>query len=115
MSATVDADKFSTYFGGACIIAIPGRTFPVDRFYLADTVDMIGYQMDEKSPFAVKKKKKKMKKSSDRTPKSRQAKRNAAIGASKALTADVEVSQPVAYVDENDIRTWIHRPIERWP
>lgn len=29
-SATMDAERFSTYFGGAPIFKIPGRTFPVD-------------------------------------------------------------------------------------
>ncbi|KAI9912327.1 hypothetical protein PsorP6_006171 [Peronosclerospora sorghi] len=33
MSATLDAAKFQTYFDGAPLIAIPGRTFPVEIFY----------------------------------------------------------------------------------
>ncbi|KAE8996880.1 putative pre-mRNA-splicing factor ATP-dependent RNA helicase [Phytophthora rubi] len=33
MSATLDAVKFQKYFEGAPLIAIPGRTFPVDIFY----------------------------------------------------------------------------------
>lgn len=32
-SATMNADKFSRYFGGAPQFTIPGRTFPVDIFY----------------------------------------------------------------------------------
>ncbi|KAL4936922.1 hypothetical protein BDV06DRAFT_216297 [Aspergillus oleicola] len=32
-SATLDADKFSTYFRGAPIFSIPGRTFPVEILY----------------------------------------------------------------------------------
>ena len=32
-SATLDADKFSSYFNDAPIFAIPGRTFPVETFY----------------------------------------------------------------------------------
>jgi len=32
-SATLDAEKFSTYFGGAPIFSIPGRTFPVEIMY----------------------------------------------------------------------------------
>lgn len=32
-SATLDAEKFSTYFGGAPIFSIPGRTFPVEILY----------------------------------------------------------------------------------
>ncbi|TYZ65841.1 hypothetical protein PybrP1_008088 [[Pythium] brassicae (nom. inval.)] len=33
MSATLDAKKFQAYFDGAPLIAIPGRTFPVDIFF----------------------------------------------------------------------------------
>ena len=29
-SATMDADRFSSFFGGAAIFNIPGRTFPVE-------------------------------------------------------------------------------------
>ncbi|KAL4798672.1 P-loop containing nucleoside triphosphate hydrolase protein [Aspergillus venezuelensis] len=32
-SATLDADNFSAYFGGAPIFGIPGRTFPVEILY----------------------------------------------------------------------------------
>jgi ATP-dependent RNA helicase DHX8/PRP22 len=32
-SATLDADKFSSYFEGAPIFSIPGRTFPVEVMY----------------------------------------------------------------------------------
>ncbi|KAF1335823.1 Pre-mrna-splicing factor atp-dependent RNA helicase prp43, partial [Globisporangium splendens] len=33
MSATLDAKKFQAYFEGAPLIAIPGRTFPVEIFF----------------------------------------------------------------------------------
>jgi pre-mRNA-splicing factor ATP-dependent RNA helicase DHX15/PRP43 len=33
MSATLDAKKFQSYFDGAPLICIPGRTFPVEIFY----------------------------------------------------------------------------------
>lgn len=33
-SATINAEKFSTYFGGAPIFNVAGRTFPVDVFYI---------------------------------------------------------------------------------
>ncbi|TPX31597.1 hypothetical protein SmJEL517_g05124 [Synchytrium microbalum] len=36
MSATVQSDSFSKYFGGAPVLNIPGRTFPVDDVYLED-------------------------------------------------------------------------------
>ncbi|GBG23781.1 ATP-dependent RNA helicase dhx8, partial [Hondaea fermentalgiana] len=33
MSATLDAEKFQTYFDNAPLLRIPGRTFPVELFY----------------------------------------------------------------------------------
>jgi ATP-dependent RNA helicase DHX29 len=40
MSATVDARKFSEYFGDAPILNIPGRMFPVEVNYLEDAVEL---------------------------------------------------------------------------
>jgi pre-mRNA-splicing factor ATP-dependent RNA helicase DHX16 len=34
-SATLDAEKFSEYFGNAPIFKFPGRRYPVDIFYTA--------------------------------------------------------------------------------
>lgn len=52
MSATVDAERFSKYLGGAPILNVPGRTFPVDVRYLEDAVELTGYRpsdsMEEK-------------------------------------------------------------------
>lgn len=42
MSATVDAERFSEYFGGAPVITVPGRTFPVQVRYLEDAVELTG-------------------------------------------------------------------------
>lgn len=39
MSATVDARKFSNYFGGAPVLDLPGRTFPVEIGFLEDAVE----------------------------------------------------------------------------
>lgn len=36
MSATIDADKFRTYFGGASLLKVVGRAFPVQTQYLAE-------------------------------------------------------------------------------
>ena len=36
MSATLDAKKFQEYFGGAPLMKVPGRTFPVEVFYTAE-------------------------------------------------------------------------------
>ncbi len=32
-SATLDAEKFSSFFGNAPVFMIPGRTFPVDTLW----------------------------------------------------------------------------------
>ncbi|KAK0708586.1 P-loop containing nucleoside triphosphate hydrolase protein [Lasiosphaeris hirsuta] len=48
MSATVDADKFSSYLGGAPVLTVPGRTFPVQVAYLEDAVELTGYCLDQK-------------------------------------------------------------------
>ncbi|CBY15540.1 unnamed protein product [Oikopleura dioica] len=36
MSATLDAGKFSKYFDNAPLIAVPGKTYPVDIFYVPE-------------------------------------------------------------------------------
>ncbi|KAH6899625.1 P-loop containing nucleoside triphosphate hydrolase protein [Thelonectria olida] len=43
MSATVDAERFSAYLGGAPVLNVPGRTFPVQVRYLEDAVELTGY------------------------------------------------------------------------
>ncbi|KAL6302192.1 P-loop containing nucleoside triphosphate hydrolase protein [Sparassis latifolia] len=52
MSATVDADKISDYFGGCPILYVPGRTFPVDVRYLEDAVEFTRWKITESSPYA---------------------------------------------------------------
>lgn len=47
MSATVDAERFSNYFGGAKVLNVPGRTFPVKVNYLEDAVQLTGYTVDK--------------------------------------------------------------------
>ena len=49
MSATVDADRFSNYLGGAPIMNVPGRTFPVDTKYLEDAVEVTNFSADSGS------------------------------------------------------------------
>jgi ATP-dependent RNA helicase DHX29 len=46
MSATVDAERFSSYLGGAPILDIPGRSFPVKVKYLEDAVELTNYHLD---------------------------------------------------------------------
>ena len=52
MSATVDADKLSSFFGGCPVIHVPGRTFPVDVKFLEDTVEYTKWTISESSPYA---------------------------------------------------------------
>ncbi|KAI3397202.1 hypothetical protein diail_11081 [Diaporthe ilicicola] len=48
MSATVDAERFSKYFGGATVLNVPGRTFPVKVNYLEDAIELTGYTVDKR-------------------------------------------------------------------
>ncbi|KAJ6851738.1 DExH-box ATP-dependent RNA helicase DExH6 [Iris pallida] len=41
MSATIDADRFSQYFGDCPIIQVPGFTHPVKSFYLEDVLSIL--------------------------------------------------------------------------
>jgi len=42
-SATIDTEKFARYFADACVLAIPGRTYPIEVRYLSpDTGDENG-------------------------------------------------------------------------
>jgi len=52
MSATVESDKISSYFGGCPIIHVPGRIFPVDVLYLEDAIERTGWSISDDSPYA---------------------------------------------------------------
>ncbi|KAF5377628.1 hypothetical protein D9615_005290 [Tricholomella constricta] len=52
MSATVDAEKISEFFGGCPTLHVPGRTFPVDIQYLEDAVEYTRWSISESSPYA---------------------------------------------------------------
>ncbi|KAL7215628.1 hypothetical protein ACSBR1_027724 [Camellia fascicularis] len=41
MSATLDAERFSQYFGGSPIIRVPGFTYPVKTFFLEDVLAIL--------------------------------------------------------------------------
>ncbi|KAF1967534.1 P-loop containing nucleoside triphosphate hydrolase protein [Bimuria novae-zelandiae CBS 107.79] len=43
MSATVDANRFSSYLNGAPVLTVPGRTFPVQTQYLEDAIELTHY------------------------------------------------------------------------
>lgn len=47
MSATLEAQRFSSYLGGVPVLNIPGRTFPVETKYLEDAVEMTNYRLSE--------------------------------------------------------------------
>ncbi|CDU24994.1 uncharacterized protein SPSC_04827 [Sporisorium scitamineum] len=44
MSATINQETFASYFGKAPCISIPGRTFPVEDYYLEDIVRESGFR-----------------------------------------------------------------------
>ncbi|KAH8120418.1 P-loop containing nucleoside triphosphate hydrolase protein [Phellopilus nigrolimitatus] len=52
MSATLDADKISSYFGGCPTIHVPGRTFPIDVRYIEDAVEYTQWSIKDSSPYA---------------------------------------------------------------
>lgn len=54
MSATLDAEKTSAFFGGCPTLSVPGRTFPVQVNYLEDAVELSQYHIDDSSPFAIR-------------------------------------------------------------
>ena len=56
MSATVDAEKISAFFGGCPTLHVPGRTFPVDVRYLEDAVEFTKWSISETSPYARRRK-----------------------------------------------------------
>ncbi|KAL0141621.1 P-loop containing nucleoside triphosphate hydrolase protein [Mucor lusitanicus] len=54
MSATVEASRFSQYFGNCPVVSVPGRTYPVHVQFLEDIVQDTGYVLEEDSPFALR-------------------------------------------------------------
>ncbi|XP_053396236.1 putative ATP-dependent RNA helicase DHX57 [Mercenaria mercenaria] len=52
MSATLNAQLFSQYFGGCAVVDIPGRTFPVEQYFLEDAMEFTEFVMEESSPYA---------------------------------------------------------------
>lgn len=51
MSATLNAKLFSDYFKGVPILNIPGRTFPVEQYFLEDILEVCDYTMEENTQF----------------------------------------------------------------
>jgi ATP-dependent RNA helicase DHX29 len=52
MSATLDAELFKTFFYGAPLVSVPGRTFPVATYYLEDLLDATDHIIEEGSRYA---------------------------------------------------------------
>jgi HrpA-like RNA helicase len=46
MSATINAEVFSNYFGGCPTMEIPGRTFPVQEYFLEDVIEQTKYVVE---------------------------------------------------------------------
>lgn len=55
MSATLRSEIFSTYFNGAPILCIPGRTFPVEQIFVEDLYERTNFVPTEYSMFTYKK------------------------------------------------------------
>ncbi|KAK2582488.1 hypothetical protein KPH14_004791 [Odynerus spinipes] len=51
MSATLNTDIFSSYFGACPILSIPGKTFPVKQIFLEDILEKTNYILEENSTF----------------------------------------------------------------
>lgn len=58
MSATLNAQLFSDYFGGAPVLDIPGRTFPVEQLFLEDILELSDFVMECDTKYCRKLKKK---------------------------------------------------------
>ena len=54
MSATLDSALFSNFFNHAPVIKVPGRTFPVNSFFLEDLLDATGHIIEEGSQYAIR-------------------------------------------------------------
>ncbi|CAO1440622.1 unnamed protein product [Diamesa tonsa] len=54
MSATLNAKLFSDYFTGCPTLTIPGRTFPVQQFFLEDIIERSGFVLECDSKYCKK-------------------------------------------------------------
>lgn len=51
MSATLNAQLFCDYFGDVPVIDIPGRTYPVEQYFLEDILETIDCILEDNSPY----------------------------------------------------------------
>uniref|UniRef100_A0A8D2J2L5 RNA helicase n=1 Tax=Varanus komodoensis TaxID=61221 RepID=A0A8D2J2L5_VARKO len=54
MSATVDSEKFSTYFTHCPILRISGRSYPVEVFHVEDVIEETGFVLEKDSEYCQK-------------------------------------------------------------
>ncbi|KAM9138912.1 ATP-dependent RNA helicase DHX29 isoform 1-T1 [Pangshura tecta] len=54
MSATVDSEKFSSYFTHCPILRISGRSYPVEVFHVENVIEEIGYVLEKDSEYCQK-------------------------------------------------------------
>lgn len=54
MSATLNANLFSNYFGSVPVLEIPGRTFPVEQLFLEDILEMTDFILEENTAYTRK-------------------------------------------------------------
>lgn len=53
MSATMDKDLFGRYFNGAPALTVPGRTFPVEDFFVEDALQATGHVLDTSAEWSL--------------------------------------------------------------
>ncbi|XP_053697637.1 putative ATP-dependent RNA helicase DHX57 [Sabethes cyaneus] len=54
MSATLNSNLFSSYFGDVPVLDIPGRTFPVEQLFLEDIVERSAFVLEPDSQYCRK-------------------------------------------------------------
>uniref|UniRef100_A0ABM5FTZ3 ATP-dependent RNA helicase DHX29 n=2 Tax=Pogona vitticeps TaxID=103695 RepID=A0ABM5FTZ3_9SAUR len=54
MSATVDSEKFSSYFTHCPILRISGRSYPVEVFHVEDVIEETGFVLEKDSEYCQK-------------------------------------------------------------
>lgn len=54
MSATLDSNLLTEYFGGCPTLHAPGRTFPVEQLFLEDAMEVTGYVLAPDAPAALR-------------------------------------------------------------
>lgn len=66
MSATLNSEMFSSYFGNCKVAHIPGFTYPVQEFYLEEIIEKTGYHVDQDRKLGIRRHQPKWKQYRDR-------------------------------------------------